>query len=381
VFYYRIVYMNENGGRYIMGYIMDKEKDISLLEELGIDVISTERNYWFIRTQKGTYYDDFINESFVAIEWDKISDKEFIEEATEEKMKIEVIKYYPDTDRPGYVVGQISRFANTIKKGDIVLIPSEKSNWISFGKIVDDGMFIFEEEEEQENTQTTIEEFYDQLPNEDKKPILKKRRNVQWIKHIKRTDLDPYLYGIVYAHNAVVDANSYSLYIDRTLSQFYIKGEEASFTYKVNKAKNIPFSDTMNLLNNNYQLINFINKYYPDYAVNAEELVLKINVQSKGPVQLKGIVGNVLIVGLVIGALFGTKMEFKVPILDYKLETAGLPGLIKTVDSVINDEHSDEKQKELQAIIDNFKKNKQRLQLQVPTVNQNVKELPTIKGK
>ena len=55
-----------------------REQDKQLLESMGIDIFSENRQYWLIRTQGGAYYNDFINENFVGIEWDEISDLEMI---------------------------------------------------------------------------------------------------------------------------------------------------------------------------------------------------------------------------------------------------------------------------------------------------------------
>lgn len=351
-------------GGFIMEMRITDNEDVSLLRAMGIDVFPQNRSYWFIRTQKGSYYEDFINLRFVGIEWDKVSDKEFIENASEEDLKIEVATQYPGIDKPGYAAGQISKFTKGIRKGDIILIPNEHSEWISFGEVVDDEIYLYEEDDD--DFQTILDDFYDTPQEGKEKSVLKKRRRVEWLKQVKRIDLDPYLYGIIYAHNAVVDANRYSLFIDRTLSQFYIKGDEAYLTYKVNKKKNIPYCDLVNFLNNNSALIDYINKYCPELKINHEELVLKINVQSRGPVQLKGAVRDVLIIGLVIGAIFGTKMNFKIIGLEYSVDTKGLPGLITSINEMIDSKKESEQEKDLQRIVDNLLEDKRKLQLQLP---------------
>lgn len=349
-----------------MDFKIESIRDVDLLRELGIDVFPTSRNYWFIRTQRGTYYEDFINESFVGIEWDKISDKEFIEKAKEDDIKIEVVKFYPDNDRPGYIASQISKFSNEMKKGDIVLIPNAGSKWISFGELLEDEMYIHDGDEE-EDFQTILDDFYEQIINKEEKPILRKRRRVKWIKQVKRSDLDPYLFSIIYSHNAIVDAKDYSLFIDRTLSQFYIKGDEAYFTYKINKKKNIPYYDLLKFLNNNNEIINYINHCAPKLTVKQEDLILKINVQSKGPVQLKGAVRDVLIIGLIIGAIFGANIKFKIVGLEYNFETKGLTGLITEVNELINTKIKANRDNELEEIIRRLEEDRKKLEIKIPT--------------
>lgn len=359
-----------------MEFQINNKADIDLLTKLGVDVFPEDRNYWFIRTRRGTYYEDFKNEGFVGIEWDKVSDKSFISSANEDDLKVEVVKNYPDMDRPGYIAKQIIKFANDIKKGDIVLIPNEHSEWISFGEILEDDMYILENEEE--DFLALLDDFYDQSSNNEERPILKKRRKVKWLYDIKRINLDPYLYGIIYAHNAIVDANPYSLFIDRTLSQFYVKGKKAYFTYKVTKKKNIPYGDILTFLNSNYNLINFINKYSSSIKIDPQELVLKINVQSKGPVQFKGAMKNILIFGLIIGALFGNKMDFKAFGIEYSFETKGLPGLITEINQIIDTKNNVEKETEMKKLINELESDRKRLQIQIPDKNENYKEAPDI---
>lgn len=339
------------------------EKDYKLLETLGIDIFPDNRNYWFIRTQGGAYYDDFVNEQFVGIEWDEISDLELIKTRNEEKLKLEVIKNYPKIEKPGHPVNQILRFANDIKKGDIVLIPNEKSEWICIGEFLDNDMYIHEEEEE-EDFQDILDSLDDDV--KEKKPILKKRRRVKWIEQVKRSELDPYLYKIIYSHNAICDANKYSIFIDRTLSQFYIKGSEAYFTYKVNKKQNIPYQDLMSFLNNNNKLMDYINKSV-DKEFRIEDLILKINVQSKGPIQFKGKIFQILLLGMIITGLFGAKFKFNANSkgVDCEISTEGLPRLIESVSKIMEKKDDGE----LTDIKKSLNESGEKLQVSTPNMN------------
>jgi archaeosine-15-forming tRNA-guanine transglycosylase len=334
------------------------EEDYVILKELGIDVFSESRRYWFIRTQGGLYYDSFVNEGYVGIEWDEISDNNLIKNCEEEELRLLVAKYYPKVDKPGYPVKQILKFANEIKKGDIVLIPNEKSQWLHIGQFLDDEMYIYEEEYDFEDI---LDAHYE---GQEKKQILKKRRRVKWITSFKRNDWDPLLHRIIFSYGPVSCADDYSVYIDRMLSQFYIKGDEAFFTYKVNKKKNIPYSKMLKFLNDNDEIMQYINKYSQEIQVNAEQIILKISVQSKGPVQLKGAVKDVLIIGLIIGALFGTNMKFKIVGFEYSVQTNGLPGLINCVKELIESQNGE---KDRENLIQKLNEDKEALQLTLPS--------------
>lgn len=336
-----------------------KREDYTILRKLGIDVFSESRRYWFVRTQGGLYYDNFVNENFVGIEWDKISDIDLIKNCEVDKLRLQVAQYYPKVEKVGYPVGQILKFANDIKKGDIVLIPNEGSQWINIGEILDDDMYIYEDDYDFEEL---LESHYE---DKELKQILRKRRRVNWIASFKRSDWDPYLHRIIFSYGPVSCADEYSIYIDRMLSQFYIKGDEAYFTYKVNRKKNIPYINMLDFLNNNYEIMEYINKYSNGIKINPEEIVLKMSVQSKGPVQLKGKVANVLAIGLLICTLFGSKMTFKIIGFEYSIDSDGLPGLLRTIDELIENDDGKTQREEL---IEKLDVDKEKLQLELPIV-------------
>lgn len=330
---------------------MIKEADKKLLNSIGVDVYDKDRNYWFIRTQGGLHYNEFYNNDFVGIEWDEISDLKFIQNTDESILKQKVEEVYNDVQKPGYIVGQIKKFMD-IKVGDIVLIPSEGSEYLAIGEVIGD-VYIYEEDN-----------FTQWLKDDQEKSIIKKRCNVKWLKEFKRSDWDPYLTRIIYSNSAIVDANKYDLYIDRMLSQFYIKGNDAYFTYKVNKKENIPYTDMLSLLNNNNKLLLFFEENYPSLGLDLNEIIVKINVQSKGPVQFKGPMMKILVGGMLISFFCGAK--FNIEPLGVSIETEGIPGLINSVLTAINQSSVSEKSDELQEIISGINIDKEKLEIQLP---------------
>ena len=330
------------------------ENNKELLERLGISIFPEDRKYWFVRTQGGKYYNTFDKEGFIGIEWDEISDLELINKRDEDALKEEVVHYYPKVDKPGYVVGQILRFAHNIKKGDIVLIPSENSTWINIGEVQNDEMYIYEEEEDFEDLLYSLDE-----EESEKKQILKKRKKVKWIRSVKKSDLDPSLYSIIYSHAAVANVEKYSDFIDRTISQFYIKGDEASFTYKVNKKRNIPYSDMRAFLRANDNIFDYLNANVEEF--NIDDLIFKINVQSKGPIQFKGKISSVLASGLLISALFGSDISFEGFGFSFQMNTEGLPKLLREINEMNNNENE-----ELDKLKEDINKAGEKLEVTTP---------------
>lgn len=337
-----------------------------ILKKIGIDVFSKNRNYWFVRTQGGAYYDDFTNENFVGIEWDEISDVEFIRNASEEQWKETIKKHYKDVDKPGYIINQIKKFVFDIKQGDIVLIPNEKSKWIAIGEVLDNDIEVYEEDKNESDFESLLD-YLDESEDKEKKIVIKKRRKVKWIKTFKRSEWDPYLLNIIYSHSAVADANKYSIFIDRMLSQFYIKGDEGYFTYKINKKSNIPYSDMLSFLNNNDKIMNYISNMFPELEFNKEDMILKVNVQSKGPIQLKNKMMTILLCGTIITALFGSHFNFEFLGAKLDIESEGLPKLITTImdarEKILREKETDE---DLKKIVEGLKENKEKLEIEVP---------------
>ncbi|WP_302811130.1 restriction endonuclease [Roseburia hominis] len=299
------------------------KNDRIVLKNLGIDIIDDNRNYWLVRTQGGLYFDDFYFDGFIGIEWDEIVPENEIENIDELKEIVE--EKYPDETRIGYVAGQIFKFVNEFKRGDIVIIPNKDSKRFAFGEITDDNIYIHE---------LTDQDRFQMYLNDDEseKIFLKKRRKVNWIKTITRSELDPYLQTFIYAHNTIVDLNPYAPYIDRTLSSFYIKGEEAFFIQRVGKETNIPFDDLTDLFVYNKSVIAFVNEHIECCHIDRGDIISKVSVQSKGPVELKGPILKVLAIGAVCMFICGghIKLNIKDGI------EIGSDGVVSLIDSVIN---------------------------------------------
>lgn len=312
--------------RIIMNDIQLSNTDLYILEKLNIDVFNAERNYWFLRTQAGTYFDEFYFNNYIGIEWDDIVDNSI---KSIEDMAQTVSQKYPNETRTTYVAGQIWKFIHRFKKGDIVLIPNKDCKIIAFGEILEDQIYISNEGISDPLAQLSLPDMDDEYSL----PILRKRRKVKWLKTLKRGDLDPHLQTFIYAHNTIVDLKPYALFIDRTLSNFYIKGNSGYFTLMVNKPANIPLDDLTDLFLFNRSLCDFVNKYFPnEYNIRRGELICKIDVQSKGPVQFTGPITKITLIGLICMVLCGGSVKLN---LKEGLEISS-DGITKIIDSVVN---------------------------------------------
>ncbi len=336
----------------------------SVLKKLGIDIISEDRNYWLVRTNAGQYFDDFYFDEYIGIEWDEIIDTEIL---SLDDMKEKVIERYPEESHPGYIAGQIFKFVHAFKKGDIIIIPNKDSKRFVFGTLLEDDIYI----EENDPIDTLIF-----AECEDQKKFLKKRRKVQWIKEVNRNSLDTHLQTFIYAHNTIVDLQSYAAFIDRTLSDFYIKGDEAFYTMRVNKTKDIPFDDLADLFVCNKMTCEFINKYlHESLKIDRGELIYKIDVQSKGPTQLSGPIKKIVVFGTIMMFICGGSI--KINLSDgFEVSSGGLISVINcavnaydTIETHRENDEQSEMALDYEKLQEQYKKCQEQLQLSAPTIN------------
>lgn len=239
-----------------------------------VDYIS-DRKYWFVRTNGGEYYTEYLNEGFIAVGFNWIVDTSLIEQAEKDAVSkralYEKIKFEADEDdrkqiKPGLVINQIKRFLLEMTPGDIVLIPSENSQYISFGEVTSD-TYIINESELQEYSCPFI-----------------KRRSVNWLKTSSRNSLDPYLFKAIYSHHVITDVSDSSSFINRSLSSMYVEGDRAHITLRVNTQEAVRLSDIQPLLYG-FEEIAIAANFPSNIISEIKATELKINVQSPGPIE------------------------------------------------------------------------------------------------
>lgn len=242
--------------------------------EFVVDYI-TDRKYWFVRTNGGEYYDEYLRKGFIAVGFNWIIDASLIKQAEKdnvskralyEKIKAEAAEDDGKQIKPGLVVNQIKRFLLEMNPGDIVLIPSENSQYIAFGEITSD-TYIINESELQENSCPFI-----------------KRRRVKWGKKLSRGSLDPYLFKAIYSHHVITDVSDSSSFINRSLSGMYVLGDKAHITFRVSTQEAVRLSDIQPLLYG-FEEVAIAANFPTNITLEIKAIELKINIQSPGPIE------------------------------------------------------------------------------------------------
>ena len=231
---------------------------------LDIPEIDSKRRYWVIRSTSGNFWGDYKNNSFVAIGHNDYTYKMIYDACKQDKIDSlkKLIEEKENTSRPGIIINQIKKFYEDIKCGDVIITPSKNSDIISFGIVTSDAY------EGEINSNAEFDEgictYY-------------KRRDVEWIIDVPYDKLDPYLYKLFCAHQAIFDAKEYSKFIDRTMYPLFVKNNLVHLRIDVNTTDDISTESLSYLLN----LCSTDSLNYN----NNSKVIAKLAVQSPGLIE------------------------------------------------------------------------------------------------
>lgn len=297
--------------------------------------IPEEKKYWLIRTQSGSLYDSFRQSHYVSLEHNEIGItevKKFKSEFKDDPQRVlpaiksrvtEIhTRLVKDLDeelnprRVSLISNQIFKFIYEIKKGDTVIIPSYNSDLISFGTVTENDITGVNAEERRRTISNSV---------------LQKR--VKWNMDIPRIKLDPYLYKMFTAHQALNEVSDYADVIERSLNDFFILDDEAHIIINVQSEDEISAADLFGLGSEILRLVDgFALRYKLD--VRSSELKVTISLNSPGKIDLKSKFKKTTLITGIILAVFGGGYQSG----DTTLKTDGVPGLIKAVREFMNEE-------------------------------------------
>jgi len=254
--------------------------DISVQEEISqVRVVEAERSYWFIRTYSGELYNYFYENSFVGLGLNHIPYK-YIEEANaDDTATFSRLQTYI-ANSTEYKKGEATKWAkqlisfdHEIKVDDIVIIPSKSSEYLAFGLV---------ESETYVTKDLGTFKFGDKIEQ-----YPEKRKRIKWLKEIPKYGFRGELKAMFSTHNAVTDVNRFSEIIEGNLSTLYIKDKQIYLSIKIDQDEEINAFELQRFLEG---LTYLYKEYCRDYGIqDNEDLFIKIKVQSKGGVFLKGI--------------------------------------------------------------------------------------------
>ena len=263
----------------------------TILDKLVSEIpgVPSFKQYWLIRTKSGQLYDTFIDNNFVGLEHTEVplSKLKYLTIANPDRddflhsLKEEIKSYYGKrlsineddvtTQKVGLIAGQINRFYNDVKEGDIVIIPSYNSELVSFGEITENAIADFTDVEKR--GLDNIHQF------------LNKR--VNWIADFSRKSLDPNIFRMFTSHQAISNVSKYAEVIERSLQDFFILDNEAHLIINVQTRYDIKAKDLFGLGSSFLGLIDELSKEYGIEGVSSDDFEVTINLNSPGKINLK----------------------------------------------------------------------------------------------
>lgn len=306
---------------------LDLMKEFLINNNVHIHNIDDKRNYWFVRTDGGNYFDAYISGSYVALGWNDVPLTEADEKGNYPEDLLKEIEA-KGNKQPTRVLNQINRFYHEMKKGDVVVIPSTASLNLAFGYIAEDDVY--------EETNITKDDI------ENGACPYQRRRKVDWMVNIDKARIDPHLYALFRNHLVISYGNNYAEYIDRALHTLYIKNNVAHLTFTVEakqnpKALSIP-TFIFGLMARTDELAKEINLFDDGKSVG-EKITTKINVQSPGVIEFLGDIPGVIALAIVSVGLFGgnAKFEHTKEKTSGEVSTEGLAGAVIKILKILKD--------------------------------------------
>lgn len=77
--------------------------------------IPSDIRFWMIRTKKGYFYEEFIQEKFVALAWNTITAHTNFSESEHRLLSDRIAYEYPEIKRPSLVISKCNKFIHEIK--------------------------------------------------------------------------------------------------------------------------------------------------------------------------------------------------------------------------------------------------------------------------
>jgi len=303
--------------------------------------ISKEKKYWLIRTLSGSLHDTFVANSYVAIGYNEISLEAIntINKANADysdklrNIKNLVIDTYEEEKKPGLIANQIYNFTYLIKKGDVVVIPSANSEFVSFG-IVNQTPLLSVNFAKNDGC-----DFY-------------RRKSITWLKHLRRNELEPLLYRMFFSHNTVNDITRYGSLIESTLSNYFIKNDEENIVFNIETNDDIGAIDLFQL---GFYMLKLTETFYKenDLVFNINDFDVKVNLNSKGKLKFIKKFGNgAFILALIAVAINGGGGDVSFKGFELEIKT---DGLIQKIIDYQNNKFDREMVKEIQESMDSLK--------------------------
>lgn len=293
-------------------------------KELTIYEIPDDTQYWLVRADGGKYYEDFKYSSTISLQDNDLTLDLFDGRVIlSREMRLEYYKEKISNKKDKLSKQQVSiiakkmfAFISQMKIGDIIIVPSHRTQKFMVGVITSDA---YELSDEEIKTLQKRGERLDYCVSDNKK-----RRKVKWLNEVPRRKVNSNFLYTLTMHQSIINVTESSEYITPLVSPIYIQNNKLTLCVRVNTPKAID-SETWQSF---YAMINELKNKEID-----EKVSVKSNVESPGYIIISSALTQLLsnptalmasvIIG--VGALFGN-VEFQ----GIKI-TGIIPGIIQSI--------------------------------------------------
>lgn len=319
--------------------------------------ISNEKKIWFIRTNGGSFYNDFIINKYVALGWDAVPrELLFNSNISNDAKKEKIRELYPDEKRPGLIFSQLYTFYCVMKNGDLVLIPSEGTKFIRVGILGE-----------------TVDEI-SHINNSDEEYIVctyTNKRKVKWVSEIDVSQ-DIYLNKIIKVQQTISNITEYADFIYRNIYSCYIYDDFIHLSLQKTSSTELGMKSNIELQTSILEIVDIFYKLYGENKTYKEKITIKTAVGSPGFIEVifQNILPNLAVVLFIVNIILG-KLKDK----DGGTKT-GIIGLIDEINTLWNDHITRKKTiAETKAIEENIQIDKDLKQAQINKINAETRKI------
>lgn len=225
---------------------------------LKIDIIPDNTNYWLIRTNGGSWYNDFKYNDHVSItnnivdlntlkEINKLEDyKKVITSKNDSKQKElkQALLNLSENEREKILeksnltkrnITDLSKrlfeFIHEIKIGDYIVIPNYRSFEFSIGIVISDAIEYNDKEIQQLKTDSKKQDY--------KYSNNKLHRKIKWLKETSRYRIDPKILNKLQMHQTIINLSEYKEAINNLINPIYIQNNHLHINIDIKRKEDI----------------------------------------------------------------------------------------------------------------------------------------------
>lgn len=284
----------------------------------------SDREYWFIRTFGGSFYDDFVRFGFIAIDNDGLRYQDIVNAKKNETKNNPSQKILGDLIKkrnPNAKFYQVHAkalidFCYNIKKNDLVFIPDDYGA-LTFGIVQDKAINL-------------------DMKRDDQVPY-NFRRKIKWVERRRKRELDAKMWPLFNSQKTVNNASKYAEYINPSLNTLYKNGALSYLSLDVLTSNPIDARSFFTLGNDILDISEEINKYF---KINSDNKVdVKLELKSPGSIELIALgMFGLAALGLIIIGLSGGKWKFNLKSKTFEFQgDMETDGVIDKLSDFMND--------------------------------------------